>query len=51
MGERERDVSQYAAQRQLIIEDMTPDYEALRSHAADVFDLVEWKGRVYVFYK
>lgn len=51
MGERERDVSQYAAQRQLIIEDMTPDYEALREHASDVFDLVEWKGRVYVFYK
>ena len=37
--------------RQLVIEQMTPDYEALREEVADGFDLVEEDGRVYVFHK
>ena len=49
--ERERDVFAYAEDRQLVIEQMTPDYEALREEVADGFDLVEEDGRVYVFHK
>lgn len=49
--ERERDVFTYAEDRQLVIEQMNPDYEALRDEVADAFDLVEEEGRVYVFHK
>lgn len=51
IDERERDLVDYAAERQIIIEQMTPDYEALREQVADGFDFVEEEGRVYVFYK
>lgn len=49
--QRERDVLEYAEELQLIIEQLTPDYEALREQVADGFDLIEEDGRVYVFYK
>ncbi|QZY52873.1 hypothetical protein [Leucobacter tenebrionis] len=51
VDERERDVFTYAEDRQLVIEQMNPDYEALREEVADAFDLVEEEGRVYVFHK
>lgn len=40
-----------AEERQLVIEQMNPDYEALREEVADAFDLVEEEGRVYAFHK
>lgn len=51
VDERERDVLTYAEDRQLVIEQMNPDYEALREEVTDGFDLVEEEGRVYVFHK
>lgn len=51
VDQRERDLTEYAAERQLIIEHVTPDYEALAEHVADAFDLVDEEGRVYAFYK
>lgn len=51
VDERERDVFTYAGDRQLVIEQMNPDYEALREEVTDAFDLVEEEGRVYVFHK
>ncbi|GAA3830496.1 hypothetical protein KACC15558_11010 [Brevibacterium ammoniilyticum] len=51
VDERERDVIEYAEERQLIIEQVTPDYDALREQIADGFDLVEHEGRAYVFSK
>lgn len=49
--ELQRDLTDYASERQLIIEHMTPDYEALRPIAAEGYDFVEEEGRVYVFSK
>lgn len=51
VDERERDVIEYAEERQLIIEQILPDYDALREQIADGFDLVEREGRAYVFSK
>ncbi|SER95936.1 hypothetical protein SAMN05443377_12236 [Propionibacterium cyclohexanicum] len=51
VDERERDVFTYAEDRQLVIEQMNPDYEALREQVADAFDLVEEEDRIYVFHK
>lgn len=51
VDERERDVFTYAEDRQLVIEHMNPDYQALREQVADAYDLVEEEGRVYVFHK
>lgn len=49
--QRERDVLEYAEERQMIIEQLTPDFQALHEQVADGFDLVEEEGRVYVFCK
>ncbi len=49
--ERELDVFTYAEDRQLVIEQMNPDYEALRDEVADASDLVEEEGRVYDFHR
>lgn len=49
--ERERDVFTYAEDRQLVIEQMNPDYEALRDEVTDAFDLVEEEGRIYAFHQ
>ncbi len=51
VDEIERDVHDYAEQRHLFIEGVTPDYEALRETAENGYDFVEREGRVYVFYK
>ncbi|WP_339619527.1 hypothetical protein [uncultured Salinibacterium sp.] len=51
VDELERDLHDYAEQRHLFIEQVTPDYEALREEAEGVYDIVEREGRVYVFYK
>lgn len=51
IDERERDLVDYAADRQLIIEQVTPDYEALREQVADGFDFALEEGCVYVFHK
>lgn len=51
VDERERDVLSYSEDRQLVIEQMRPDYEALHEEVADAFDLIEEEGRVYVFHK
>lgn len=51
VDERERDVFTYAEERQLVIEQVNPDYQALLEEVADAFDLVEEEGRFYVFHK
>ena len=50
VDERERDLIEYAAERQLVVEQVGVDYEALRGQVTDGFDLVENDGRVYVFH-
>lgn len=49
LDERERDVTDYAAERRLLIDGVTPDYEALREEVSELYDLVEEEGRCYVF--
>lgn len=49
VDELERDVRDYGEQRHLFIEQVTPDYEALREEAAGAYDMVERGDRVYVF--
>lgn len=51
VDERERDLLEYAAERRLVIEHVSADYEALREEIADGYDIVEREGRAYVFYK
>lgn len=51
IGERERDVHDYANQQHLFIDAMDADYEALRAEAEDGWDFVEEGGHVYVFTK
>ena len=51
VDERERDVQDYAEQRHLFIEQVSPDYEALIEETVDGYDIVERNGRAYVFYK
>lgn len=51
VDERERDLIEYAAERHLFIEQVSPDYEALAEEVADGYDIVEAEGRAYVFYK
>lgn len=51
VDELERDVTEYANERHIFIEQVTPDYEALQQEADEGYDFVEAEGRVYVFYK
>lgn len=51
VDEIERDVRDYAEERHLFIEGVTPDYEALREAAENGYDFVEREGRVYAFTK
>jgi hypothetical protein len=51
VDELEKEVQEFAAERHLFIEAVTPDYEAFVERARDGYDLVEWKGRVYAFYQ
>jgi len=47
----ERDVLEYAEEHHMIIEELRPDYHALRETADGGYDFVDWKGRVHVFYR
>lgn len=51
VDELEKEVHEFAAERHLFIESVTPDYEAMAERAGDGYDLVRWKGRVYAFYR
>lgn len=51
IDEWEKEVHEFAAERHLYIENVTPDYEALLERARDAYDVVECKGQVYAFYK
>ena len=51
LGERETEVHEFASERGLIIDSISPDYEALLEQLRDGYDLVEGKGGVHVFYK
>ena len=51
VNEREREVVDYAVDRHLFIDQVSPDYEALREEAETGYDIVERGDRVYVFSK
>lgn len=51
LDEREKEVHEFAAERHLYIESVTPDYETLLERARDAYDVVEWKDKVYAFYR
>lgn len=51
VDERERDLVEYAEERRLIIEEVSPDYDALWEDVADGYDLVEAEGRIYAYSK
>lgn len=51
VDELENDVNTYAAERGLFVEQYSVDYEALRNRLGDGYDVVEWNGRVHVFYR
>lgn len=50
IDEWEKEVHDIAAERGLVIDGITPDYEALLERLREAYDLVDWKGRVYAFY-
>lgn len=45
------EVREYAAERGLLIDSLTPNYPQLLDKLSGLYDLVEWKGYTYVFYK
>lgn len=45
------EVLEYAEERHLTIDGVSPDYEALGEEVASGFDIVEQDGRAYAFYK
>lgn len=49
VDERERDVSDYAAERHIFVDSVWVDYEALRVEASEDYEFVEHLGRTYVF--
>lgn len=51
LDDREEEVSNFAAERKLYYDYLTPDYEALQEEFEETFDLVEKGGRTYVFSK
>lgn len=51
IDEKEREVIDYAADRRLYFDYITPDYEALQNDAEEAFDLVQQDGYVHVFGK
>lgn len=51
LDEREREIDRFAAEQGFIIDQLTPDYEALAEQAREAYDLIEWKGRIHVFNK
>lgn len=51
IDEWEKEVHEFAAERHLYVDNISPDYEALLERARDAYDIVEWKDKVYAFYK
>lgn len=51
VDERVEDVVDFANERQMHVDDVNADYEALYEILQEGYDLVEHGGRVYVFYK
>ncbi len=51
IDEWEAEVNEFAAERGLFIDQYTVDYEALRDRLREIYDLIEWNGRVHVFCK
>lgn len=51
LDEREHDIQEYASDRHLFYDYLTPDWEALKEEASELVDLVEREDRIYVFYK
>ncbi len=51
LDDREEEVQEFAAERKLFFDYLTPDYEALREELEESLSLVEKGGRVYVFQK
>lgn len=45
------EVHEYAEERHLAIDAVSPDYEALGEETANGYDIVEREGRAYAFYK
>lgn len=45
------EVREYAAERGLLVDGLTPNYPQLLNKLSDMYDLVERKGYTYVFYK
>lgn len=51
LDEWEKEVHEFAVERHLYVESITPDYEALLERARDAYDILEWKDKIYAFYK
>lgn len=49
LSDREEEVADFASERKLFYDYLTPDYEALQEELEETFSLVEREGRVYVF--
>lgn len=45
------EVREYAAERGLLVDGLTPNYPQLLDKLSGLYDLVDWKGYTYVFYK
>ncbi len=46
-----KDITEYANDRGFAIESLSPDYEVLAERVRDAYDLVDWRGKLYGFYK
>ena len=51
LDDREEEVQDFAAERKLYFDYLTPDYEALKEELEESLSLVEREGRIYVFTK
>ncbi|MGO2140784.1 MAG: hypothetical protein ACTH30_10240 [Leucobacter sp.] len=51
LTDREEEVADFASERHLFFDYLTPDYEALREELDESFALIEKGGQVYVFQK
>lgn len=51
LDDREEEIRDYAAERRLYFDYLTPDYEALQEELEETFALTEIEGMTYVFFK
>lgn len=51
LDDREEEVQDFAAERKLYFDYLTPDYEALQEELEESLSLIEREGRIYVFSK